>query len=416
MDESIAFTTFQSEIKEKAHTLANTYLAVTAEEIDKESKFPQKNIKHIGKSGLLSLGIPKSKGGIGDDVLATILALEEFATGCASTAMSCLMHYSTLPVLSTLVNKEQEKTFLQPIIDGKWLGSASMSEAGTGSRLWHMNGYVVNKKEHYTIQNSFKSFCTSNNYNNYYLVPVKKSKNSKPNDLSMFIVSSDIKDIKVIGKWDGMGLRGTSSNPVYFNDCKVPKNCRLGKSKNIFPLLMCSVLPLYLVGLSTVYLGIAQKAYNAALEHVKKRVYSDDRKSAAEIETVQRYVGEMRIQISLVRESIHKQCKLLNNFNEILKELYDSDLLADVIGNLQGDNFFLDIAQIKVSACEMAINVTNKAVQICGGAAYVRGHVVERCFRDARAGSIMGPSDDIIKVIVGKKELGLPFPWEESYE
>jgi alkylation response protein AidB-like acyl-CoA dehydrogenase len=321
------------------------------------------------------------------------------------------MHYSILPTISTLVNEKQEKLFIKPITEGKWLGSASMSEPGTGSRLWHMISYATKNNNEYII-NSFKSFCTSNNFNNFYLVPVRVSKDAKSNELSIFIVESTNKDVHIIGKWDAMGLRGTSSNPVHFKDCKVPPINLLGDTENAFPLLLMSVLPIYLLGLSTVYLGIAQKAFDAAVSHVEKKIYVNNNEKGSEIETVQRYIGEMQIKLSTIRNTIYKLAKTLNGFNLYLDQLYQANLLKKSLNKIQDDSLFIELAEIKVAACEMSIEVTNKAVQICGGTGYIRGHVVEQCYRDARAGSIMGPSDDIMKVLIGKKVLGYPFPWE----
>jgi len=87
-------------------------------------------------------------------------------------------------------------------------------------------------------------------------------------------------------------------------------------------------------------------------------------------------------------------------------------MLNKLLENAEDDKFFLELAQLKIAACEMATEVTNLAMQVCGGTGYKRGHPVERCYRDARAGSLMGPSDDVLKVVIGRRVLGLPFPWK----
>jgi alkylation response protein AidB-like acyl-CoA dehydrogenase len=411
MFSNLSLTPEQAKFRAQAIELAQKHLCVRAAALDQEAAWPVENIKAIGEAGLMGLGIAKEWGGPGDDVLSIILVLEEFAKGCTTTAMSCLMHYSVLPAISLMVNDEQRKMFLDPVIKGTSLGSASMSEPGTGSRLWHLNSYATAGEGEYII-NSFKSFCTSNNFNNFYFVPVRVNETAQSNDLIVFIVPSTNPNIEVIGKWDGMGLRGSSSNPVFFNNCRVPVSHKLGGDENAFPLLLSSVMPLYMLGLSAIYLGVAQSAFQAAVEHVKKKKYTDNNERGSDIESIQRYIGEMRMEISLVRESIYRQAKMLDAFKLYVAEVYHAGLLKEISENVQGDDFFIDLAQVKVAACEMAINVTNKALQVCGGAGYIRGHIVERCYRDARAGSVMGPSDDIVKVMIGRKIMGLKYPWE----
>lgn len=176
---------------------------------------------------------------------------------------------------------------------------------------------------------------------------------------------------------------------------------------------MAYTLPIYFIGLSTVYLGIAQNAYDAAVAKVKQRIYSDTGNTASDVETVQRYVGEMKTKLSILRESIYKGARLTTEINNVFNELSRADLLTELLDKAQNDKFFVEIALLKIAACETSQFIVDKALQISGGQAYKRGNTVERCYRDARAGSLMGPSDDILKVIIGKRELGLSYPWEE---
>jgi alkylation response protein AidB-like acyl-CoA dehydrogenase len=120
----------------------------------------------------------------------------------------------------------------------------------------------------------------------------------------------------------------------------------------------------------------------------------------------------MKLQIDQARYLIYRVAQMSDNATVLFDELAEADLLDEVIRANPDDPFFIDVAQIKIAACEMAINVTNKALQVCGGAAYKRGHPVERHYRDARAGSVMAPSDDTLKLIMGRQLLGIPQPWE----
>jgi alkylation response protein AidB-like acyl-CoA dehydrogenase len=407
----IALTLNQGKWKRLARSLAQEALAPNAVQVDREGAFPTVSLSAVAAAGLLGLPVAQELGGPGENILTCALVIEELAQGCASTAMCYTMHLSTVPVIAALAAEEQVEWILTPIIRGKSLGSLAMSEPGSGNRLWHMDSFAVEEGGDYIVD-SFKSFATSAGYSDYYMVPVRASPDHGPTDLSLFIIDGKDENVKPIGTWDGMGLRGNSSRPVHFKGCRVPASHRLGSPTCGFSMLFAYSLPIYQVGLSAVYLGIAQAAYDAAVAHVKQRVHSDTKLALARVETVQRYIAEMKVRIDQVRYLIYRVAQMSDNALVLFDELAAADLLDEIIRENPDDPYFVDVAQIKVAACEMAIDVTNKALQVCGGSAYKRGHLVERAYRDARAGSVMAPSDDTMKLIIGRQLLGIPQPWE----
>src|SRR5437016_476298 len=215
-----------------------------------------------------------------------------------------------------------------------------------------------------------------------------------------------------IGKWDGMGLRGNCSMPIHFKGCHVPEMARLGSPTCGFSMLFAYSLPIYQVGLATCYLGIAQAAYNAAVEHVKKRVHSDTKMPLSQVETVQRYIAEMKMRVDEARCMVYRVAQMSDNAMVLFNELHSADLLDEIVRENPDDPYFIELAQLKFAVNEIAVEVASKAFQVCGGTAYKRGHPVERHVRDARAGSVMAPSDDSLKLIVGRQILGIPQPWD----
>ncbi|HSE18450.1 MAG TPA: acyl-CoA dehydrogenase family protein [Pyrinomonadaceae bacterium] len=401
----------EADWKRVAHRLSAEVLARDAARIDSEGVFPGEAIKALGQAGLLALTVPKEKGGPGGSVKSLAYVIEELAQGCASTAMCYTMHMSGLLVIASLVEGRQIDVFLKPILEGERLNSFAMSEPGSGNRLWHMDSYAQRDGDDYIID-SFKSFATSTGHADSYLVPVRANADAGPNDLSLFLIDGKDENIKPIGKWDGLGIRGNSSTPVHFDKCRVPAFNRLGSETCGFSTIFAYSLPVYQVGLSALYLGIAQAAYAAALAHVKKRIHSDTGLALSNMETVQRYIAEMKLRIDQTRHLIYRVAQLSDNALALFDELAKADLLDQVLKANRNDPFFIELAEVKVSACETAIDVTNKAFQVCGGTAYRRGHPVERHFRDARAGAVMAPSDDTLKLIMGRQILGLGQPWE----
>jgi alkylation response protein AidB-like acyl-CoA dehydrogenase len=407
----IAIEKEEAEWKRVAHRIATEVLAPKAAATDHDGTFPREGIRALGEARLMGLTVHPDKGGPGGNIKTTALVIEELAQGCPSTAMCYTMHMSTIPMIAALVDESQYDDILKPIIRGERLNSLAMSEPGSGNRLWHMDSFAQKDGDSYIVD-SFKSFATSTGECDFYVVPVRANADVGPNDLSMFVIDGKDPNIKTIGKWDGMGMRGNSSTPVHFDKVRVPASRRLGSETCGFSMLFSYSLPIYQVGLSAVYLGIAQAAYDTAVAHVKKRIHSDTGMALSKVETVQRYIAEMKLRIDQTRYLIYRVAQMSDNALVLFDELQEADLLDEVIRANPDDPFFIDVAQIKVSACEMVIDVTSKALQVCGGTAYKRGHPAERYYRDGRAGSVMAPSDDTLKLIMGRQILGIQQPWE----
>ena len=410
--QALSLTTEQGRWKELATKIGKDTLTKYATEVDDKGEFPTHSLQAIKDSELIGLNIPKELGGSEADALSVVLVIEALAKSCASTAMCYNMHITTLPLISILVNEKQIEKFINPILKGS-LVSFCMSEPSTGSRLWHMESYADKIGQNYSID-SFKFFASSSGYADFYMVPVRSHKHSAPNETSIFMIDGKDKNINVIGQWNGMGLRGNASTPIHFKNCLVPEDHRLGAPDCGFSMLMAYCLPIYLVGLSAVYIGIAQTAYEAAVEYVKKRYYSDTKNTSAHLETTQLAVADMKIKIDQSRTMVHRAARLVTEASKVFDELARAELLVELLERSQEDKFLIEVAQVKVATCEMAISVTNHALQVCGGTAYKKGNIMERCFRDARAGSLMAPADDILKVILGKKLLGLSYPWDKQ--
>lgn len=409
--EGLALNLEQGKWKRTAEAVARRVLAPNAAEVDRTGRFPTENITALKEAGLLGLLAEKKNGGGGESILTAVMVTEALAKGCAATAMAYHMHQTTVPVMSALATPEQNEGFMSRLGRSECLGAFAMSEPGSGNKIWHMDSFAVPHNGSDFDINSFKSFCTSSGYADFYLVPVRADQNGPADDMNLFLIMGDDPNIKCIGDWDGMGLRGNSSRPVHFDHCKVPGSQRYGVPKEGFGYMMAYSLPIYLCGMAAVYIGVAQSAYEAAVEHVKKRTHTDTNKSLAHIETIQRIIAEMRIAIDTVRFTTWRIAQHADNAMVLFNEFKASDLLDDVIRDNPDDPFFIEVASLKPAACEMVINVTNKALQVCGGSGYKRGHSVERAYRDGRAGSVMGPADDTLKLIIATQVLGLPQPW-----
>ncbi|MDB5339986.1 MAG: acyl-CoA dehydrogenase domain protein [Planctomycetaceae bacterium] len=388
-----------------------TKLALDADRVDREGEYPTLGVNLLTSSGLTGLTVPKEKGGAGGNIKTAALVIEELAQGCASCATCYTMHLSSMTLMAALASEDQIERLLLPMMRCGRLNSVAMSEPGSGNRLWHTDSYAERLPSGYQID-SFKSFASSSGNAGHYIVPVRASNSVGPTDISLFVIDGTDPQVKPVGRWDGMGLRGSASTPVHFDKVLVPEGNRLGSETCGFSMLFAYTLPIYQVGLSAMYLGIAQAAYDTAVAHVKKRIHSDTGLSLSKLETVQRYIGEMRVRIDQSRHLIYRVAQMADNAVVLFNELAEADLLDEIIRANPDDPFFIEVAQVKVSASEMANDVVAKSFQVCGGSAYKRGHRVERCVRDVRASSVMAPSDDTLKLIIGRQILGIEQPWE----
>ena len=386
----------------RARELSREVLAPNAAAIDLEGRFPRENLKILGEAGILGLPVSPDHGGPGADLLTLALVTEELGRGCASTAMCCHMHLAATALISAVAEGDQVDRFVQPILRGEHLSTYAISEPGSGSRWWHMDSFVERREGGYLLD-SFKSFATSAGEADSYIVPVRSSSTSSHHEYTLLLVDRQIDNAKTVGTWDAMGLRGNSSTPMHFDKCFVPDTHRLGEAAFGFPLLLAHGLPYYQVGLAAVYLGIAGAAFDFAVSHVTKRVHADTGLPLAKVETVQLYVADMKLRLDQARALVLQTARYVDRL--VLKH-------GDLIEVIDKPEFLQAVASVKIVATQASAAVCTLAMQVCGGTGFSRKHPLERYFRDARAGSVMGPADDILRVLIGQRALGLPYPWE----
>lgn len=385
-----------------ARRVASEILAPRAAQIDRDGSFPRENFDAFAKAGLMALPVREELGGPGADVLTCALVTEQLAQACASSALCYHMHIAAASLIAALAEGEQVDRFVMPILRGNHICTYAISEPESGSRWWHMQSHADKEGSEYIID-SFKSFATSAGEADTYVIPLRAMATSPHHQLSIFAIGKDVPNFTPVGKWDAMGMRGNSSTPIHFHKCRIPDLNRLGEAAMGLPLLMAYGLPIYQVGLASVYVGLAQAAFDFSVSHVTKRVHADTGLPLSSVETVQLYIAAMKLRIDEARLFVMESARYIDRM---------ADEHEDLVEVIEDDDFLQTIAEVKVVACEAATFVADKAVQVCGGTGYSRKHPIERYYRDARAGSIMGPADDILRVLIGKRALGLPYPWE----
>lgn len=363
--------------------VAGGVVAERAAEIDREHAFPKAGIAALAQAGGLGLVVPEQHGGAGGGLAALADACEAIGSACASTGMVYLMHEVTAATIAG-GGGERAGQCLRELGAGRLLGTLAFSERGTGAHFYapelsaaHSNGTVT--------LSGRKSFVTSGGHADIYLVLVQSASGE---GLDCFIVEREAQGVRFDGSWAGLGMAGNSSIAIELQDVAVDQAARVGGAGAAADLVFSVVAPFFLVGLAAVNVGIARAALQTAVRHAAGRRYADG-SSLAQVPIIQHLLAEMDIAVRgaglLVREAAR-------------------------LGDAGDEGALVPIMEAKVRATDTAAQVTQQALEVCGGQGYTPALPIERHLRDARAGAVMAPTNTVLRGWIGKAITGLPVP------
>jgi alkylation response protein AidB-like acyl-CoA dehydrogenase len=378
---------FQAALVARAEQLAHDVLRPRADELDRTAQFPRANFDDLARAGLFGLRVPSRWGGQGADVQTAVMVIERLARACGSTAMCFKMHCEAVEPIWRLANAEQVEAFVRPIAAGQLLASTAISEAGTGSHTWVMQSYATRAGEDYDLTEVHKGWVTSAGHADLYFTPVLHGRDAGTGNYTAFVIEKNAVTWSIDGPWNGLGMRANASSPMTFKGRVTAARHRLGGESGwqaqVFPVFM----PFSMVTFAAVYLGLAEGAFELAVEHVTGRAYGDTKTSLARLDGVQRYLGEMRLSLDRTRAFVMAVCRQLDDAGAA-----DPRHLIECV----------------CAADETALEVTRAAMNLGGGKAYAGANALGRYLRDAQAGAVMAPTDDVVKLRVGRIMLGLP--------
>lgn len=356
-----------------------------AREVDLDGRFPAEAVSALRQSGLLGLTLPEEVGGLGGGPQELVTVLTSLAGACGSTAMIYLMHISAAMPIAAAPPPGLPK-LLHQLADGSMLGSLAFSEAASRSHFWapvsraHSDGQAVSIR-------AKKSWVTSAGEADVYVI----STLSAPDDadegsVDLFVVPADTAGLKVASPWRGMGLRGNASSPMSI-EVDVPADFRVGDPGSGFGAMLQVVMPWFNLGNSSVSLGLAGAAVEAAIQHCTASRLEHLDQSLAALPTIRAQLAKMAIDLAMARAYL--------------------DLAADRVSDPQ-DETPLFVLGVKAAANDTALRVTDAAMRVCGGAAFSEHNKVARYFKDARAGAVMAPTADVLYDFYGKAITGQP--------
>jgi alkylation response protein AidB-like acyl-CoA dehydrogenase len=349
-------------------------------EVDKSAKFPRAAMDALAKAGLLGLISAKEVGGTGAGMRAAADVVEKIAEACGSTAMVTAMHYSGVAVIEKFGAMEVRKA----IAAGKHLSTLAFSEAGSRSHFWAPVS-TATKANGAIVLDGHKSWITSADEADSYVWSSKPV--AAEGASTIWLVSSKAAGISTVAPFDGLGMRGNASSPVKGTQVKVTEAERLGADGGGFDVMMGTVLPIFSVLNASAALGTAEAAVKKAAAHVGQTKFQHLGSTLADLPTIRAYVARARIKVDAARA-----------------------LRDDTLNALEGNraDAMLRVLEVKAAAAECALEVTDIAMRVCGGAAFRKDVGIERHFRDARAASVMAPTSDVLYDFIGKAACGLP--------
>ena len=360
-------------IKEYVAELSRKEFAPRAAEIDKTASFPRENFRKLASLDLAGMNAPEEFGGPGTDTLSFVLTMEEIAKACGSTALVLLAHHFVIQGLTLAGTKEQKSRFLPLLAKGEALGAFAVHEPNSGCVHSAIETKASKENGRYLVNGS-KFFITSAGEADLYLTLVVTDKSRGGEGLSLLLMEKQTAGMTFGKRYDRLGFRGTSGRDVYFGDCPVPLENLLGKEGEGLRILGAISGKFAMLGAAAMSLGIAEAALEASIGHVKRRTIAG--KPLAAHQTIRFMIAEMGLLI------------------DAAKSLVYSAAIGSGAPPMPSPPGML---KAKLFASEMAVEVTNKALQIHGGHGYCSDLPVERYFRDARGLTFHFSTTELLK-------------------
>jgi butyryl-CoA dehydrogenase len=347
----------------------------TAQEIDETERFPEELVKKMQKAGLMNIPVSRKYGGAGGDLLTYALCIEELSkfSGTASVIVCAHTSLCSDPI-EVFGTEEQKQKYLVPLATGKALGAFGLTEPNAGSDASGQQSSAVLEGDHYVL-NGTKIFITNAGYANTYIVAAMTDKSAGVKGISTFIVESAFPGFSVGKKEPKMGIRGSSTCELIFNNCIVPKENLLGKEGKGFNLAMAT-LEAGRIGVAAQALGIAQGALDVTVAYVKERKQFGRTISA--FQNTQFELANMKARIEAARYLVYGAAAK-----------HDAGLPCG-----------LDSSMAKLYAAETATWTCVKGLQLFGGYGYTREYPIERMLRDAKITEIYEGTSEVQRMII----------------
>ena len=372
---------------DKKHTMARSLFREFAEnevkplaqEVDETEQFPVETVKKMARYGFMGIPIPKQYGGQGADILTYAMCVEELSKVCGTTGVIVSAHTSLCmdPIL-TFGTEEQKMKYLPDLASGKKLGAFGLTEPGAGTDAQGQQTKAVLDGDEWVLNGS-KCFITNGKYADVYIVIAVTGTVEKHGrmmkEISAFIVEKGTPGFTFGVKEKKMGIRGSATYELIFQDCRIPKDALLGQKGKGFNIAM-HTLDGGRIGIAAQALGIAEGALERTVEYVKERKQFG--RTLAQFQNTQFQLAEMATRMQAAQMLVYRAAEAKRT-----QKVYS-----------------VEAAQAKLYAAETAMAVTTKAVQLHGGYGYIREYDVERMMRDAKITEIYEGTSEVQRMVI----------------
>lgn len=375
-------TTEQHEaLRAKVREFAETEVKPIAFMLDQQNEFPTEAIKKFGEMGMMGLPYPKEYGGAGLDTLSYAIAVEELSRVDGGTGVILSAHVSlgSYPIYA-FGTEEQKQKYLVPLAKGEKLGAFGLTEPNAGSDAGGTETTAVLEGDHY-ILNGGKIFITNADKADTYVIFAVTTPDIGTRGISAFIVEKGWEGFTFGTHYDKMGIRSSSTAELVFNNVKVPKENLLGKEGQGFKIAMAT-LDGGRIGIAAQALGIAQGAFENALEYAKEREQFG--MPIAHQQVISFKLADMATKLRCARFLVYSSAELKD----------------------QHEPFGMESAMAKQYTSDICLEVVNDALQIFGGNGYLKGMEVERAYRDAKICTIYEGTNEIQRIVIASHLIG----------
>jgi butyryl-CoA dehydrogenase len=377
----LKFTEEQEMIRKMVRDFAQKEVAPIAAEIDDKGIAPMANIRKMGQLGLLGLTVSEKYDGGGADPVSYVIAIEELAKACASTAIVMAVQNSLVCAgIEKFGSEEQKSKFLPPLARGEKIGAFALTEPSAGCDAAAQLTTAVRDGDFYVL-NGTKHFITNGSFADIVILFGMTDKAQKHRGISAFIVEKGTKGFSVGKEEHKMGIRGSNTCELVFEDVRVPVANRLGEEGQGFKIAM-TVLDAGRIGVAAQAVGIAEAAYEAALKYSKERIQFGQ--PICQFQAIQWMLADMATRIEAAR---------LLTYSAALKKQ-------------SGQPYSKEASMAKLFASETAVWVADRAVQIHGGYGYMKEYSVERNYRDAKITEIYEGTSEVQRMVIARAVLG----------
>lgn len=375
---NITFTEEQRMMQQMVRDFAQKEVAPFVEKMEQEDLFPRELITKMGELGLMGVPIPEEYGGSGMDFMSYIIAIHELSKVSATLGVILSVHTSvgTNPILY-FGTEEQKRKYIPKLASGKFLGAFALTESEAGSDAASLKMRARKEGDHYILHGS-KMFITNGGEADTYITFARTGDGTGPKGISAFIVEKDIEGFTIGKKEKKMGLRGSQTVEINFNQCAIPQENLLGKEGEGYKIAMAN-LNVGRIGIAAQALGIAEAALEASIDYAKEREQFG--KPIAHQQGISFKLADMATEV--------EAAKLFTYYAASLEQ--------------QGVECRKEVSMAKKFASETAVKTAIEAVQIFGGYGYIEDYPVERYFRDAKVTEIYEGTNEIQRLVIAKQ-------------